>query len=83
MTGTIPTSDALREASAESLDELMNRSPEEYTDEDLDRVIGVFRAQRQRFADAEAAGRAAPKVRKTTVALTSVVGTIGAEDLGL
>lgn len=50
----------LSEATEASLDELMNRSPD-ISDAEADRIIEYLRAQREKFAQQEAA----PKVKKT------------------
>lgn len=54
-----PTTDPLEEASAFSLEELMNRAPQ-ITDAEADQIIAYLRAQREKFAQQEAA----PKVKK-------------------
>ena len=54
--GTIPQSNALAEASPESISDLLSRDPEHYTPDDWLRVIGTYREQRERWAKAEAAG---------------------------
>lgn len=54
-----PTTDPLDEASAFSLEELMNRAPQ-ITDAEADQIIAYLRAQREKFAQQEAA----PKVKK-------------------
>lgn len=51
--------DLLAEASPASLEELMNRAPQ-ITDAEADRIIDYLRAQREKFAQQEAA----PKVKK-------------------
>lgn len=80
MTGTIPQSSALSEASPDSLTELLSRDPEGYTRQDLDRIISLMREQRVRWEATEAAGpRKAPKAASK---LTSTV-TASLDDLGL
>ena len=46
--GTIPTSDALAEASLNSLQDLMARDPESYQQQHLDQVIAEIRKLRTR-----------------------------------
>ena len=63
--GTIPQSNALAEASPESISDLLSRDPEHYTPDDWTRVIGTYREQRERWAKAEAAGsKSLPKQPK-------------------
>jgi hypothetical protein len=57
----LPQSDALREAKADSISDLFNRDVEGLSDVDLDRIIAELRANRERFAAAEAAGAKAPR----------------------
>jgi hypothetical protein len=59
--GTIPQSNALAEASPESLNDLMSRNPFEYTLADEVRVIEELRKLRQRVMDAQAGGKGKPK----------------------
>lgn len=54
--GIIPQSDALSEASSESLGELLARDPFSYSRQDRDRVVGDLRAIRAKWAKAEAVG---------------------------
>ena len=54
-----PTTDPLEEASAFSLEELMNRAPQ-ISDTEAEQIIAYLRAQREKFAQQEAA----PKVKK-------------------
>lgn len=55
-----PEDDLLTEASAASLDELMNRAPD-ISDSEADTIIAYLRATREKFA----AQDAAPKVKKS------------------
>jgi len=75
--GDIPQSKALTEANPGSLNELFNRDPEGLSDGDIDRIIEVMRAQRERFAQAEAQGTKRPK--PTQAPATNLL----AKDLGL
>ena len=54
-----PAIDPLDEASPFSLEELMNRSPQ-ISDTEAEQIIAYLRAQREKFAQQEAA----PKVKK-------------------
>ena len=54
-----PATDPLEEASPTSLEELMNRAPQ-ISDTEADQIIAYLRAQREKFAQQEAA----PKVKK-------------------
>ncbi len=53
------SADPLAEASAFSLEELMNRAPQ-ISDTEAEQIIAYLRAQREKFAQQEAA----PKVKK-------------------
>ena len=64
----IPQTDALDEASPDSLAELMSRDPEDHR-ADRDRIIAAMRQHRERLARAaEAAASAPPKKRKSKAA---------------
>ena len=82
-TGLIPQSDALAEASAYSLTEVMSMNPEEYPPGELPRIVAVYRAQRERFALSDQAKpqKASGATRKTTEAILSTTPQ-SAEDLG-
>jgi len=54
--GKLPQSTALAEASPQSLAELFNRDPENYSQQDRVAIIKNYREQRERWALAEAAG---------------------------
>ena len=62
----VPQSTALAEAGLDSLNELLNRDPEHYQDQDLSRIVEALRTDRGRrekaAAEAEAkGGRGKPK----------------------
>jgi hypothetical protein len=76
----LPQSNALTEASGDSIAELLSRDPEGYTRQDRDRVIEAFRAQRVKWQASEAAGAKAPRQAKGIATLES---SQKAEDLGL
>lgn len=80
--GQIPQSNALAEATVDSLGELMSRDPEGYSKQDLERIVAAMREQRERLAvSAAAAPQRAPRGGpKTNVSLKT---TVGAEDIGL
>lgn len=80
--GMIPMSDALGEADTSSLSELFNRNPESLQDADIAAIAAEFRAQRERFAQAEAAPKLA-KPKATALKAASLVAKLNAEDLGL
>jgi hypothetical protein len=66
MTGVIPQSNALAEASPESLSELMSRDPEGYQSQDIKRIVAELRAQRERWARAEGEKPGGSAKAKTT-----------------
>ncbi len=57
---TSPTS-PLSEAEPNSLDELFNRDPLELADQDIQRIVAVFRAQRKNFDLEEASAKKSGK----------------------
>lgn len=65
----VPQSAALSEASTDSLSELFSRDPEHLSELDLTKVVEGLRAQRVKWAAAEAS---APEKKKTAVKLSSV-----------
>jgi benzoyl-CoA reductase/2-hydroxyglutaryl-CoA dehydratase subunit BcrC/BadD/HgdB len=80
MTSTLPSSDALAEASLDSLQELMARDPESYQQQFLDRVIEEIRKLRERLEAAEAAGT---KPRAARVAKPAISTPINPTDFGI
>lgn len=83
MTGEIPQSSALAEASVDSLAELFARDPEGLSRQDRNRIVEALRAQRQRVASAEASGTSRPKPRGEAKLPLSSVAPGQAEDMGL
>lgn len=85
MTGTIPQSTALLEASFDgpeaSLTEVMSRDPEGYSVQDRRVIIEAMRAQRARLEKAELEGKSAPRASRGSD--LSKVATRDAGDLGL
>ena len=79
---TLPQTNALAEASPESLSELMSRDPEKFSQRDRALVVAAFREQRKRFVAAEAAGQKAPRQSKT-VDIKTLVSTKTPGELGL
>lgn len=79
--GLLPQSDALAEASPDSLSELLSRDPQGWSRVDRDRVVRDLRAQRAKWEAAEAAGAKAPKAVK--VSDRTLTAKRNAEDLGL
>lgn len=82
-TSDIPQSNALAEATADSLDELLNRDPEGYSKLDRQRVIAGYREYRAKLeraglaAQAEGAKPKTPRKRKAKTADTpSPAGTV-------
>lgn len=86
MTGLLPQSNALAEASPESLTDLMSRDPQGYAKLDRDRITEFYRAQRKRFAEADqeaaATGKRVALPRSPKAPLPSV-SDANPEDLGL
>lgn len=74
--GQIPQSQALAEAEAMSLAELFGHDPERLSDAQLDRLIGVLRAQAVRWAEGEAQRQAKgkPKEMKTAAKAQDLFG---------
>ncbi len=60
----IPQSDALAEASPDSLSVLMSKDPEHYTEQNLQDIIRALRENRARFAQTEAEAQAKPKTAR-------------------
>jgi hypothetical protein len=82
VTGPIPQSRALSEATVEdSFPELMSRDPEGYQAQDLARIVEALRAQRARWAEAEAAQSAKPKGARASPRVSSAAQQ--ADELGL
>lgn len=83
MTGEIPQSNALSEATTDSLAELFSRDPEGLTRQDRDRIIESLRAQRARI---ESVDRASPvKAPKAAGSKLPLAGSTSktTDDLGL
>lgn len=70
MTGTIPSSDALLEASPTSITDYLSKDPFEMTDGDRKAIVQNLREQRKRWEAAEAAGRS-PKTPKAAKSLAT------------
>jgi len=85
LSGQIPQSQLLAEASEDSLSELFSRDPEGFTRQDRDQIVKALRAQRARFELAEAEGKKAPRQPKAAAAAkpTSSTTSLDLEDLGL
>lgn len=83
MSGELPQSNALAEASPESLAELLSRDPEGYQQQDLARIVAWLREQRERWAKTEAEAKANPKPKGRSVSVKSLVGAQTTEELGL
>lgn len=77
----LPQSNALAEATTDSLDVLMSRDPEGYSRQDLDKVVAAMREQRERLAKSAAEG---PKPRaKAPGVAVSLKTAVGVGDLDL
>lgn len=82
--GEIPQSQALAEASTDSLTEVMSRDPEGYSRQDRDVIVAALRAQRARLAASEAAaGPKAPRAAAGPKIPLSSKATVNPEELDL
>lgn len=82
-TGQIPQSSALAEATIDSLGELMSRDPEGYSKQDLERIVGAMREQRERIAaTAASAPQKAPR-RASGGPPPSLQSSVGLGDIDL
>jgi len=84
MTGEegLPQSNALAEATGDSLSELLGRDPETYTAEDRKAIISALREQRKRWEAAEATPKAV-KAKPLSGKAASLISSHSASDLGL
>lgn len=82
MSGEIPQSQALAEASTDSLSELFSRDPEGLSRQDRNAIVAALRAQRARVEAAEASGAKprAPGAPKLPLSSTS---SKTADEMGL
>lgn len=80
MPNEIPQSTALAEAQVDSLSDLFSRDPESFTKQDKAKLIEALRAQRVKWAAAEATG--AKTVRQAAPA-KSLISKQAVGDLGL
>lgn len=80
---TLPHSDALAEASPDSISYLLTKDPFQLTRKDRDQAVLALRAQRARWAAAEAAGEHSRPKKAASAAARSLTTTANAEDLGL
>ena len=85
MTGTIPQSPALAEASPESLAELMGTSPEDESRfaAAVPKIVAELRAMRQRFLQSEAEKAARPKAPKGTRSAKEMLATTTMPELDI
>ena len=83
----LPQSSALKEASEESLSDLMSRDPEGYSSQDIKKIIEINRAARAKWDEMEKleASTGKKKVEKTKADLTPLLkkASGSAEDMGL
>jgi hypothetical protein len=85
---SIPLSPALAEALPESLDQIMSKDPQGYSDQDISRIITELRSHRERLANLAASGPAprAPVSAKIKIDLSrKITAETAAEldDLGI
>lgn len=78
-TGVLPQSNALAEASPDSLTELLSRDPEGYSKLDRSRIVAALREQRVRWQESEAAGR--PRAARGSKAVEVSAAT--SDELGI
>lgn len=81
----IPQSDALAEAQADSLAELLSRDPED-PKMDRGRLVQALRAQRERWLRVEQEKRDAPKRSKATKTVRQILqapANVNPDDMGL
>lgn len=79
----LPQSDALAEASAGSLSELMDRDPAGYSGAERARIIAWLREQRARWQKTEAENTAKPKRGTAAAKELRLTASASPEDLGL
>lgn len=85
MTGEIPQTQALAEASPDSISYLLSKDPFELTRKDRDQAVLALREQRKRWEAAEAAGEHSRprKGAKVADAAKSLITSASSDDLGL
>lgn len=83
--GEIPQSDALAEASPQSLLDLLSKDPFKFTRVDRDLAVAALRAQRAKWELAEAGLASKPRATKASPAnkAASLISKVNASDLGL
>lgn len=82
--GEIPQSNALAEASPDSLAELLSRDPFKFTSQDRGRIVAALRDQRAKWEAAEKAEGFKPKATKAPAGkAASLVAKATSGDLGL
>jgi len=82
--GDIPQSNALAEASPDSLSELLSRDPMGFQKQDRQAIVAALRAQRVKWEAAEAAAASKPKAPRGSMAVAkTLVASAAPEDLGL
>ena len=77
----LPQSNALAEASPDSLTELFSRDPEQFSKQDRARIISAFREQRVKWQASEEAG--GTKTKRASADPKSLLSQHSADDLGL
>ena len=83
MSGEIPQSAALAEATTDSLAELFARDPEGLSKQDRARIVESLRAQRARVESAERTGQSKPRATGGAKLPLSSTAPGQAEDMGL
>lgn len=81
----IPQSDALAEAQADSISELLSRDPED-PKMDRGRLVQALRAQRERWLKVEQEKRDAPKKRASSKSAKEILkapANVNPDDMGL
>lgn len=83
-TGTIPQSDALAEASPQSLSDLLSKDPFKFARDDRALIVAALRDQRAKWEAAEKAEGSKPKTQKAPASkAASLITKASAGDLGL
>lgn len=78
-----PVSDALAEASPQSLLELLSKDPFKHTEQDRAKVVAALREQRAKWEKAQGEGTKPPKAVKSKAIDRLSAPIKSAEDLGL
>lgn len=79
----VPSKSPLAEADPESLRLLMSMDPLSMTNENLDQLVEIFRAQRGKWLVEDKIKQTKPKGTKSTVAKIAAPTDLSLKDLGL